>query len=167
MWEPPTGFLVKIFVHKIYSSTYFCYMTFVLINKCIKYIVHESGISMRMISCFGFGLHLTRPVTETDRCFHEIFKLFVVCLEYKFILKTEAYKRRLRNTCRTSSIVKYSSSSTLLLKIIIMNINFTWRASVACDVTIREPSAPPTNNTQRDKQHFVVVTRQALCNGAI
>jgi len=60
-------------------------------NKYIKYIVHARGISLRMISCFGFGLHLTRPVNETGRCCPESFKLFVVRHDYNFTSKIEVY----------------------------------------------------------------------------
>jgi hypothetical protein len=66
-------------------------MTFILVNKYIKYFAHARDISLRMISCFGFGLNLTRPVNETGRCCPESFKEFVVCHEYQFTLKIEAY----------------------------------------------------------------------------
>jgi len=90
--EPPsTGFLFKIFVHNWYSSIYFCYVTIMPISKYIKYIVHARGISLRMISYCGFGLHLTGPVNETGRCCPESFKLFAVCHDYKFTLKIEVY----------------------------------------------------------------------------
>lgn len=75
MWNFIWGFVVKIFVHKRYSSIYFCFMTFMLINK------YKNVLYMHVVSHWEWFPVLVRsPFDKTSErnwpCSCESFGLF-------------------------------------------------------------------------------------------